>query len=313
MSLFKRKEKKVGIAEGRRRYDLPLGRGEGSGFLVLLIVLMTILAVMALAASFSLSGIAKRWTTGLENHYTVEIPATDKDGKVRDSKDIQKHRGNMEAMLKSLPFVMSVTPLSNTDIHELIEPWIGDQNILDTVPVPGLLAIQVRDGSQASQDILKKKIKNVVPNAVLDSHQEWLNDVLRFTNAMKFATSVLVLIITSISITAVASAIRSRISIHKTEVELLHLMGASDSYISRQFQRYASSLAFKGAFIGTLLGGGALFVLSKLSGEMAVNLIPDFYLENSQILTFICIPFIAGLIALLTARQTVLNVLVKMP
>lgn len=313
MRLFKRKERTLGVAQGKRRYDLPLNAGQGSGFLMLLIALMTILAVLALAASFTLSGIAERWTTGLENHYTIEVPATDKDGKIRTKEDIREDTAKLTKMLNTLPYVSDVAPLSQNEIHELIEPWIGDESILEAVPVPGLIALKLQGEQTNMQSVIEKKIRNIVPNAMIDSHQEWLQDVLKFTNSMTLATAMLVLIIAFISITAVASGIRARISIHETEVELLHLMGASDNYISGQFQRYAALLAFKAALVGTALGIIALFAIRWFFGEMSMNLMPHEGLSAQQISMFISLPFMAGLIALLTSRQTVLNVLVKMP
>ena len=57
---LRRREKALGVAQGRRVYDLPLNRASGTGFLVLLIALMTFLAMLALSASFALSAMTTR-------------------------------------------------------------------------------------------------------------------------------------------------------------------------------------------------------------------------------------------------------------
>ncbi|MBI2234772.1 MAG: permease, partial [Micavibrio aeruginosavorus] len=67
------KERTIGRAE-KRRYDLPLNKGAGTAFLVTLIGLMTFLAMLALTSSFTLSAMTQRWTSGLENRITIEIP-----------------------------------------------------------------------------------------------------------------------------------------------------------------------------------------------------------------------------------------------
>ena len=308
-----RKEKRLGTATQKRQYDLPLRRGEGTRFLVVLIGLMTFLAVIALSASYALGGIAERWTSGLENHITVEIPATKPDGTLLSPQEVKSLTADMVTLITNQPGVVSAEPMSEEDIQQLVDPWLGDTGLLEDMPLPGLITVTVNRDNKRILDVLDQRIKNVADNASLDTHESWLNDVLGFTNSMRFAALLLVLIITLIAIIAVAGAIRARISIHKEEVELLHLMGASDTYISKQFQRYAFILALTGAIGGTVLGGISLLIIKWLSGEMNGLLLPDFSLSGLQIISLIAIPVIAALIALITSRQTVLNVLIKMP
>ncbi len=78
---FKR-ERVLGVAKGKRRYDLPLTGSSSNAFLRLLICLMSILGMLALSASFALSAMTDRWSEGLDNKISVEIPATDSGGEV---------------------------------------------------------------------------------------------------------------------------------------------------------------------------------------------------------------------------------------
>ena len=57
---FQKKDRKLGVAEGKRLYDLPLDKTEGSGFLIMLIALMSFLAIMAIASSFALGAMTQR-------------------------------------------------------------------------------------------------------------------------------------------------------------------------------------------------------------------------------------------------------------
>ena len=46
-SILRKPDRKLGIAEGKGRYDLPLNQSAGTHFLTLLVALMTFLAMMA--------------------------------------------------------------------------------------------------------------------------------------------------------------------------------------------------------------------------------------------------------------------------
>ena len=90
-------------------------------------------------------------------------------------------------------------------------------------------------------------------------------------------------------------------------------MGASDSYISRQLQRYIFILCLQGAAAGTVIGGIALLLIGWFAGEMDISLIPDFSLGGLQILTLVSLPVLISILATVTARHTVLRTLSQMP
>jgi cell division transport system permease protein len=310
---FRRRERTIGTARRKRRYDLPLNKGTGSGFLILLVALMTFLAMMAIGASFTLAVLQDRWSSGLENRATVEIPAQDAQGQIIPAEQIQADATQIADMLRAYPGVAAVHVMGDDEIHELVRPWLGDDLLLADMPLPALISITMDDRTPANANILQDKIRAIAPQARLDTHQGWLNDVLRFTGALKFAAALLVATIGVTTVTAVAGAVRARMAVYRAEVELLHLMGATDNYISRQFQRYAMILALQGGVAGTVAGALAMLAIGWGSGRMDVNLLPGFSLTWGQIGILALLPVMAGAISMMTARRTVMRVLGTMP
>ncbi len=304
-----KKEKTLGVSHRTRRYDLPLHQSGGTNFIVLLISLMSFLAVLAIASAFALSAMTDRWSSGLENRATIEVPATINDNTIRTKEEIADITSRLSASLKSDPHVESVKIMSNEEIAELVRPWLGDNLVLDKVPLPGLVSLTLTQSDKDTIAKLRGKIKIIAPAAQLDTHEGWLSDLLRFTGALKFSATLLIIVIAITTVTAIAGAVRSRLAVHSKEVELLHLMGATDNYISRQFQRHSLLLALKGSGIGLIAGALALIIIGWLFGKMDVNLLPDFSLSHMQILSFGLLPPTMALVAIITARQTVLRVL----
>ncbi len=315
--MFTKKDRKLGVADGKRQYDLPLNRGEGSGFLILLIALMTFLAVLALAVSFVLGAMSERWSSGLENKLTIEIPAEtiveSDENIIIPNEDVKSLTFDIAEAIKEHPAVQSADILSEEEIASLISPWLGDDLALGDIPLPGLISVQLHVTSPETLRVLEKITQDISPSARLDTHESWLNDLLRFTGAMQFASLMITLIIGATTITAVAGAIRSRMAIHKEEVELLHLMGAKDDYITEQFQRHALTLTLQGSVVGVLGGGIIMVLVSLISGETAAALVPDFKLNGLHMVILFLLPVMACGISALTARHTVLRVLANMP
>ncbi|PJB69128.1 MAG: permease [Alphaproteobacteria bacterium CG_4_9_14_3_um_filter_47_13] len=307
------RERSLGVSRTRRRYDLPLNKAGGTGFLTLLIGLMTFLALLALSASFVLSAMTDRWSSGLENRVTIEIPAENEAGKILSSEETKKTGLKIESLLTSHPAVLRTHIMTDEEIRELVKPWLGENLMLGKIPLPGLISAELQEMTPETIQILEKKIKAIHKTARIDTHEEWLGDLLRFTGALQFAAFILALVIGLATITAVAGAVRSHMAVYHAEVELLHLMGAHDSYISRQFQRHSLSLAFQGGLCGVAIGGLCLLIIGWISGEMGVSLLPDFRMGYLQLGVLATLPVFMALISALAARQTVLKVLRKMP
>jgi cell division transport system permease protein len=90
-------------------------------------------------------------------------------------------------------------------------------------------------------------------------------------------------------------------------------MGASDTYITRQFQRHSMILALRGGAAGTMAGIAMLLLIGWIAGRMGVAILPDFRLDPLQMLMLAITPFIAAMIATITARWTVTRVLGTFP
>lgn len=307
------RERVLGVARGKRRYDLPLSGSSSNNFLRLLIALMTVLGILALSASFALSAMTDRWAGGLQNKVSVEIPAADSGGDIIAPKLVKAMTEDAATILKDHPDVESATVMEEGQIRNLLSPWLGADMAMDSIPVPGLISVVFKDESTPDVEALEMRLREVAPQARIDTHESWLADVARFTGALQFAAALLSLIIALTTLVAVAGAVRSKLSENKEELELLHLMGSSDSYIAAQLQRHTLILAFQGGLIGVAAGAVLLFAISLVAGQMGVNLVPDFSLSGFQKFLLLLMPLPIALLAMGTARFTVLRVLTKMP
>lgn len=309
------RERSLGKATGKRRYDLPLNRNDSTRFLVTLIGLMTFLAVLAIAAYFALGAMSERWTSGLEDKMTIEIPAQTTGGLLLQPDELTRLSETAASVLDNYPAVKSYHVMTAPEIQELVKPWLGDSTLDPTqMPLPGLISVEMKPDTERSIVMaLAEKISTAAPGARLDTHETWLKDVLRFTGALQFSATLLLLVIGLTTVIAVAGAVRARLAVHRADVELLHLMGAADRYISRQFQRHSLLLGLTGGAVGTVAGIIALALIGWLSGEMDVNLLPEHSISILQGLATLALPLVIAALATVTAWHTVMRELAGMP
>ncbi len=95
-------------------------------------------------------------------------------------------------------------------------------------------------------------------------------------------------------------------------VEVLHLIGARDSFIAAEVQRHFLHLGFRGGLIGTALAALTFLALGLAGGGGDMFLIAASGLAAENYPFLLAIPFAAALVTVATARLTVFNTLERM-
>lgn len=297
-----------------RRYDLPFQKDIGTRYMTTVIGLMVFLGFLSVALSLALNALSERWTTGLEGKMTIEIPAQDIDLQIREKDTLNAIAKTMIEALNKRDNVESATIVEDDTLINMISPWIDVEKGFNDLPLPILVSV-VFDKAPQEQEILdlQNYVVSVDGASHLDTHQDWLNELLRFTGALKLITWVMGLVITITTLMAVAGVVRARLAAHMSDVELLHLMGATDPYIARQFQGHILTLAFKGCLVGGILGLGMIKSIGLVSGHLGLSLLPDFSFTMQSWVILMIVPFFILGLSFLTARTTILNALKLMP
>lgn len=303
----------------KRKYDLPLDKKAGTGFILWIIALMTFLCALALAGSFLLSDLAQKWEKGLSGQGTIEIKAQlRQENGIPVVDDAGQHalKGRVIELIKSEDSIASYQELRPQDIKELINPWfevlLDNDELINQFPLPLLIAIEVDAEKQFNTDIFQRKLKAISPDVYLDTHEEWLNHMVLLTYKIRLIAFALSLIIGATAIVAVIGAVKSRLSMHFTDIELLHLMGASDDYIAKQFSKHSAIMTLQGCVLGAFILIIAIWgiITFQSKGE---DLIPVLHLTFIHWFTLFMLPVLGSLVAYTTAGMTTKKFLKRMP
>jgi cell division transport system permease protein len=291
----------------RKRYDLPLQRGSGGQLVMLIVGVMTFLMALFAVTSFGLNQVQTYWASGITGKMTIEIP-------YQAQAPVQAEQ--ISKMVTALNKLKGVTAkaLTDTDMQDLVGPWLGTSAELNELPLPKLVDITRQETDQmADNALIEKTAKSIIPTASLDTHQEWLADIVRLAKTLRMILLSIALILTVTSAVTVAATARTRLALHREEVDLLHLIGATDSYIATQFQRQAFRLATEGSVIGLVLAFITMAGIGWAKNNFGDGLIPNISLSGAEWLMLCLLPLFAGLIAMIASRITILRALKELP
>lgn len=297
---------------GRIGDDIPLRRDGTVRLLPWLIAPMVYLAALALAGMLVLNGVLESWDRGLSGTMTVELPAAPAPPATDDAvaKTLQ--------VLRATSGIVSATPLARDAEVKLIEPWLGSTIAPEELQLPRLVDLRIASGAALDLKALRAKLATAVPGAVLDDHRLWLDRLYSLAISVE-ATGFAILVMVGIAaVLTVIFTTRAGLAVHHDVIELLHLMGARDLYIARQFETEAMRMGLSGGIGGIALAALTLWGLSHAAAATAVlgeeaKLLPDLSLVLWQWAALALLPVLAGAAALVTARFTVMRALARMP
>jgi cell division transport system permease protein len=226
--------------------------------LVVVIAIMTFLACLTAGAALLVTDASKAWRSDVVRDATIQV-------KPRPGDDVESLVAKALAVAGQAPEVESARAYSKAESEKLVEPWLGAGLDLSQLPIPRLIVVRLR--GQGPQDLtkLRASLASAVPAADLDDHRIWAARLGTMADAVvTLAAALFALMIVAMG-TAIGFATRGAMAGAREIVEALHLVGASDAFIAREFQTHFQGLGLRGAAIGGLAAVAFFGLASMLS------------------------------------------------
>lgn len=293
-----------------RRTDLPLDADILGRFLPWIIAFMVFLAILATAGMFVLQDAADRWSAGVTRTLTVQIPPPG-DGHVAPPAEDERV---LEALkiLRTTPGIAEADVLNDDRLAELLEPWLGPSSVVAGLPLPRLIDVEIEAGATVDSKELGRRLAEIIPGASVDDHRVWLDRLLSLLGAIEWVAMAILVCIGLATVGTVIYTTRTSLAVHHQVIEVLHLIGAQDAYVARQFAWRALSLGLRGGLIGLFLALPTLLAVGYLAAHIDAELLPRVSLDVAQWAMLAVIPLLASIIAMMTARVTVMKTLAAM-
>ena len=289
--------------------DLPLERDASVKFLPWLVAFMVYLAALSATAALTMNKVVVRWDQGLAGQITVQVPppAPGQAGPTREQR--------IETALDLLSHTSGVREaerLDDEDMAALLEPWLGEGILGQDLPLPALIAVTLEVDGPAPA-LLAQRLDAAVPGTVVDDHQRWLGELFDLARTVETIASLVVLAVGLTAVFTVVFVTRTGLSVHRSVIDLLHLIGAQDSYVARQFEAHALRLGLQGGLLGVFLAVVTVALVGHLLARSESGLLPDLSLDPVEWVMLLLLPVGTSVIAMITARLTVLLSLARMP
>jgi len=281
------------FASPSERRLLPGGRFRGPTPFV--IAIMTFAMMTVAAAGLALSNAAGLVVQGIENRYAVQVPPG---------------AGLLPRALaaaRSAPGVQRAVAVPEAEMRRTLERWLGPAGTDDELPVPALVTLDLAD--DADLRAIAARVESAAPGARFIAHREKLEPVLRAIRVLQWLALALVGLMAAATSAAVVLAARGALDTHRSTIEVMHGVGATDLQVTHLFQRKIALDSLAGGLVGAIAAGLVLLLLAGGGAAFAGDLMGTTPLRGRDLALLALLPLALVVIATWVARMAVLAAL----
>ncbi|MEN2978665.1 hypothetical protein P7L78_25695 [Tistrella bauzanensis] len=247
---------------GRRAAGLPLGRDLSARFLPWLLAPMAALLALALVAVGTVDRAIDRWAAALGDSATIWLPAPEDVDHGPDPRLMP-----LIAQLEAEPLIREIRPVPRAEAQALVAPWVGAELAAGDLPLPTLVDLRLAPAQPGEMAALTERVAQTVDGARLEQPGDWVERLARIGRAVQAGAVGLGVLFALAAALAVVFAVKTALAIHRDTIDILHVMGAPDDYVARQF-------AMQGLRVG-LIGGAAGSIVAALLVTGAGAALPE--------------------------------------
>jgi cell division transport system permease protein len=226
--------------------------------LIAIIAIMTFLASLTTGVVMVVRAAANEWQADVAREFTIQIRPV-------AGHDIEMEVVKAAVIARASAGIAEVRPYSKEETTRLLEPWLGSGLQIDDLPVPRLIVVRITPGAAPDLAQLHQTLAEQIPGVSLDDHRGFVDRMRAMTRAVVVLGIGVLLLVLAATVLSLAFATRAAIATNRPVIEVLHLIGAKDSFIARHFQQHFLRLGLQGGLIGS--GSAiALFALAELAG-----------------------------------------------
>jgi len=279
------------------------GTDARDGALIFVVAVLCFLACLTAIAALGANRAAEGWQAQLVGSATILVRP--KPGETADAAAARAAEA-----VAGVKGVEQAAALEREKANALLKPWLGDEELLNDLPVPRLVTVDLDKKKPADAAALKQALAAAGVDATVDDHTLWLRDIVKAAQGARAAAFAVFVLLFAATAGVIVFATRSALEARRDVVQTLHLQGAEDSFIAGLFmQRFGRMSAIAGV-IGAVVAALAT-VLLRLTGG-GHGLTPVLPVAWSDILWLIPTPVIAAAIAAIAARVVALRLLLRL-
>lgn len=286
----------------RGQYDLPLNKDITARFVPKIVALMVYLGTLCFVFTLFMIHSADSWEKEFTTHLSIEIPTlNDVSSSALQSKVFE--------LLNRTPGVQHAAAVPQKEMAALFDSLLGKEINIDLFSLPVVIDVSLDKKEQIDIQALETSLKRISPHIHLMDHRAWQTQV---SNLIQTSVLIAFFITTLTLLAALATAnfaTKTSLLIHRQVIEVLNLIGATNSYIAKQFQVHILKQALVASVMGSSFAFLTFFGLVTLLEKAGLPFVLHSSFFSQALCVFALAPFLTACAMMISVRFAVMKAL----
>ncbi|MDR3126736.1 MAG: hypothetical protein LBT92_03845 [Rickettsiales bacterium] len=291
------------------RPDIAFKPDANRAFLPFVCGFMVFMTVIVTAAAFVGHGTARDWDGKMTNSITVQImpnPAAK-----NQAQEMETRITGVKKILSATPGVQSFSPISLEETRQMLQPFLGDIRNFD-ITIPRLVTVEASKKIPLDLPKLKKAMADYSPLVSIESFEQWTRGIPAALAATEAVLGAIVLLILGTIGATITYAARASMVSNASVIEVMHMVGASPTYISGLMSNKMTKAAIAGGAAGYAFGALAITAIRAMAPDLDAGIAAGAQFPGEAYAYLLLAPIIAAAITKTTAELVVRRALKRM-
>lgn len=284
----------------KQQMDLPLHQDITARFVPKIVALMVYLGTLCFVFTLFMIHSSSSWEKEFKTHLSVEIPSLNNVPATALQNKVLK-------LLHQTPGVEYAAVVPQKEMGDLFRSLLGEELKVDVFSLPVIVDVSLSAGKDVDIQTLETSLRRISPHIHLTDHREWQRQVSNLIQACVYIAFFVTVLTLFAALATATFATKTSLLIHNRVIEILSLIGATDSYIAKQFQMHTLSQALLASAMGSAGAFLTFFAIVTLLENVGLPLAlhSSFFIQALSV--FILAPFLTAAILMMAVYYSVIR------
>lgn len=291
--------------------NIPISSTVIGRYLPWILGIMVLFVILIVEVYFIFGATVNKWEENVQGTLTIQIPYTTQES--ASNTNYQQQVDEIFAILSNIDAIQQVQVVKDETLLGMIEPWFGKLDDATLLPIPKLMEVILKPDAEIDIGIIEHDLQAIHPDVQINDHSAWLKPTLSFFHSIQFFSIFLIILIALASVFTIILAVKMGVVANIQTIEILHLMGAEDYYIAREFNNQTNKMGLKAGLFGViaaLIISALIYWIGILNFENQGFIKPVF--SYWLIPVYIITPFVTAIMAVMVSNLSVRFSLAKL-
>lgn len=280
--------------------EIPISKDPVTRVVPWIVGLLVFLLCLVLSGASAIGVSMYKWQLGISHRLTVEVP-------LQHEIDRDRITAAVSSYLRSNPGLTTVDIADKTKLYSIFGVPIQQAELYNEFPLPVIIEVTLNPSYPINVNEITTQLQKFTPGVRIETYAQWYDMLTVLQKSLQLIAYAFVMLIALTVIVVISLVTRAGLASHQENINILRLIGASNSYVAKKFQNHAFRLSTRGAIVGFTLALPITWLLNLAIVYLGVPdmIRPQFDLHLIAML--LIVPLFVVLLSVCVSRFAVLK------